>query len=424
MDDPFRFEFRPGAIRYGTGCVRSLGEEVAALDADRVLVVSGRTVGTTDAVVDPVRAGLGERLVDVLAVTTPEKRVSAAAAVAERACETEADALVAVGGGSSLDVTTVAAALLSTGTDDEAAVRAVLETGGVAVGESVPPIVAVPTTLAGAGLTQVAGIGADPASVGDDGAVAHGGVSDPALMPSALFYDPELFRTTPEGVLLPSAMNGFDKAVEAVYARTATPVTDATALRALRLLRAGLPALGRGDRSDATLRRAVVGTVLAQYGVSRPDAGTLSVLHAYGHALSRPYEFQQGAAHGLVAPAALSHLLGEVDARRRTLAEGLRAGAALAEREDGDVDEGRDPDAVPARDVDDGRDPATVVVEEVRAVRDGLGLDRRLRGVPGVERDHLPEVARATVEDGVMGNAPAGYEPTPAAVERVLESVW
>ena len=425
-DSPFRFEFRPGTVRYGTGCVRSLDEEVAALDADRVLVVSGQTVGTTDAVVDPVRAGLGERLVDVLAVTTPEKRVSTAAAVAERARETEADALVAVGGGSSLDVTTVAAALLSTGTDGETAVQSVLETGGVAVGESVPPIVAVPTTLAGADLTQVAGISADPASVGEDGAVTHGGVSDPALMPSALFYDPELFRTTPDGVLLPSAMNGFDKAVETVYARTATPVTDATALRALRLLRAGLPALGRGDRSDATLRRAVVGTVLAQYGVSRPDAGTLSVLHAYGHALSRPYEFQQGAAHGLVAPAALSHLLGEgnVDARRRTLAEGLRAGAALAEREDGDVSEGRDPDAVPARDVGGDGDPATVVVEEVRAVRDGLGLDRRLRDVPGVERDHLPEVARATVEDGVMGNAPAGYEPTPGAVERVLESVW
>jgi len=174
------------------------------------------------------------------------------------------------------------------------------------------------------------------------------------------------------------------------------------------------------------MRRAIVGTVLAQYGVSRPDAGTLSVLHAYGHALSRPYALQQGAAHGLVAPAALSDLLGTVDARRQTIAEGLRAGAALADREDDpgarSPQTGDDLDAVGA--VDDGRDPATVVVDEVRAVRDALGLDRRLRDVPGVERGHLPDLARATVDDGLMGNAPAGYEPAPADVEAVLESVW
>jgi alcohol dehydrogenase len=240
-------------------------------------------------------------------------------------------------------------------------------------------------------------------------------------MPAALCYDPELFRTTPASVLLPSAMNGFDKAVETVYARTATPVTDATALRALRLLRAGLPALGRGERDDATLRRAVVGTALAQYGVSRPDAGTLSLLHAFGHALSRPYDLQQGAAHGLVAPAALEYLFERVDGRRETLAEGLRAGAALAERT-ADGTPTPDADAVPP--VDDDREPARAVVEEVRVVRDALGLDRRLRSVEGLDREHLPDVARATVEDGIMDDAPSGLAADADAIEGVLETVW
>lgn len=426
MTGDFRFEFHPGTIRYGPNCVRSLGEELAAVDVDRALVVSGQTVGATDTVIDPVRAGLGDRLVEVMAVTTPEKRVATAAAVAERARETGAEALVAVGGGSTLDVATHAAALLSTGREHDEAVRSVLDTGTVAVDDGVPALFAVPTTLAGADLTQVAGISADPASVGEDGDVVNGGVSDRRLMPAALFYDPELFRTTPESVLLPSAMNGFDKAVETVYARAATPVTDATAVRALRLLRAGLPALGRdvGYCDDTTMRRCIVGTVLAQYGVSRPDAGTLSLLHAFGHALSRPYDLQQGAAHGLVAPAALEYLFGAVDGRRETLAEGLRAGAALAavESADGNGDPDPDPDAVGP--IDDDREPARAVVEEVRAVRDALGLDGRLRDVPGVEREHLPALARATVDDGMMGNGPEGLDAGVEAIEAVLETVW
>ncbi len=416
MTDGFRFEYRPGTLQYGTDCVRSLAGELASVGADRALVVTGRTVGATPAVMDPVREGAGDRLAGVVAETSPEKRVSTAARVAARARETGADALVAVGGGSSLDVATVAAALLSTGTDHDGAVRSVLETGTVSVGATPLPVLAVPTTLAGADLSQVAGITADPGAVGASGEVVHGGVSDSRLAPAAVLYDPDLFRTTPAGVLLPSAMNGFDKAVETVYARTATPVTDATAQRALRLLRAGLPALGAGERDDTTMRRVLVGTLLAQYGVSRPDAGTLSVLHAFGHALSRRSDLQQGAAHGIVAPAALEHLFESVGARRHTLAAGLGAGAALV-----DADPGTDPDAVPPAASDD-RDPATLVVAEVRTVRDALGLDRRLR--EAFDREDLPELARATLDDGLMDNAPAGYDPDRTAIESVLESVW
>jgi len=420
MTDGFRFEYRPGTLRYGADCVRSLADELAGLGAERALVVSGRTVGTTPAVMDPVRDGLGDGFAGVVAETTPEKRVSTAAHVAERAREAGAEALVAVGGGSSLDVATVAAALLSTGTGHDDAVRSVLSTGTVEVGADPLPVLAVPTTLAGADLSQVAGISADPAAVGETGETVHGGVSEPRLAPAAVLYDPVLFRTTPASVLLPSAMNGFDKAVETVYARTATPVTDATALRALRLLRAGLPALGAGERDDTTMRRVLVGTLLAQYGVTRPDAGTLSLLHAFGHALSRRSDLQQGTAHGLVAPAALAHLFDHVDARRRTLAEGLSAGAALADRVD-DASE-TDPDAL-SPGVADDRDPGTVVVEAVRTVRDALGLDRRLRDTT-FDREDLPALARATLEDGIMENAPEGYDPDPAAIEDVLASVW
>jgi alcohol dehydrogenase len=63
----FRFDYRPGTVRYGEHCVASLGEELEGLGADRALVVTGRTVGTTPAVIEPVREGLGDHLVGTLA---------------------------------------------------------------------------------------------------------------------------------------------------------------------------------------------------------------------------------------------------------------------------------------------------------------------------------------------------------------------
>ncbi|MFC6726885.1 iron-containing alcohol dehydrogenase, partial [Halobium palmae] len=161
-----------------------------------------------------------------------------------------------------------------------------------------------------------------------------GGVGDERLMPAALYYDADLFETTPQSVLAASAMNGFDKGLEALYTRNATPVTDGTAMRGLRLLRSSLPTLGDGETEseDAVegvggagdaLERAVTGTILVQYGVSTPGRYKLSIIHAFGHGFTRNYDVHQGRAHAVVAPHVLRYLFDEVDARRELLAEAL-----------------------------------------------------------------------------------------------------
>jgi alcohol dehydrogenase class IV len=42
-------------------------------------------------------------------------------------------------------------------------------------------------------------------------------------MPTAIFHDVALFATTPESVLVRSAMNGFDKGIEMLYTRHHNP---------------------------------------------------------------------------------------------------------------------------------------------------------------------------------------------------------
>ena len=391
----FRFEYQPGTISYGPDCVSTLGEELDGLGVENPLVVTGRTVGETAAVMDPIDEGVGDRLAGTFAETTPEKELPTALRGAERVAEANADGLVAVGGGSSLDVAKVIAAVVGSDRSDDAIVGEFNETGTITVTEgSLLPICAVPTTLAGADLSVVAGITARR-----DGLI-RGGISDGRLMPEALWYDTELFRTTPDDVLCASAMNGFDKAIETTYAATGTPITDGTAVRALRYLSDGLPALGAGERDESTMRDAVVGTILAQYGCSRPDGLTLSLIHAFGHGIARGYDIQQGGAHAIIAPHALAYLLTEVDTGRELLAEGLGAGGSGPEtRADG-------------------------IVTAVERIRDALGLPRRLREISDMSERDLPAIAADIHGDGFMSYCPAGLDPTIGELEAVLRQAW
>jgi alcohol dehydrogenase class IV len=395
--DAFRFAYDPATVVYGRECVAGLEEELAGLDCERALVVCGRTVGATAAVIDPVRAGLGERLAGVFAETTPKKDLATAHALAERVRADDIDCLVALGGGSSLDVATVARVLAAEERPYEAVLETFVERGTVPLPAApLPALVSVPTTLAGAELSVGAGITAETET-----GFHRGGVGDARLMPNAVYYDPALFETTPDGVLCASAMNGFDKGVESLYARTATPVTDATAMRGLALLREGLPALGAGDRSEETLYRSLVGTMLVQYGASRGEGTTLSLVHAFGHGL-RPYSIQQGDTHGVLAPHALGLLFSHVDSRRELLAEAL-----------GVDTEGMSPEAV-----------GEAVIEAVTEIRDALGLRTHVRTVEDLPREDLPAIAEVVAADAFMWNCPEGFDPTLAELEAVLEAAW
>ncbi|MDQ2054377.1 iron-containing alcohol dehydrogenase family protein [Halobellus sp. H-GB7] len=406
----FTFDFRPGRIVTGAGCVDQLGTELERQDLDSAMLVSGRTVGTTPAVVDPIRKGLGDRLVAEFPETTPAKTLGTALAGLERARTEGVDAVVAVGGGSTLDTAKVLAALSSHGDSAAAVARDAVETGDlpVATDGDPLPIVAVPTTLAGADLSDLAGVtltldrDADLDGEQADDGPPSGGVRDPRLMPDALFYDADLYRTTPQSVLAASAMNGFDKGLEMLYSPLSTPITDGTAARGLRLLRSGLGTI-REDPMDADrLSDALAGIVAVQYGLAGAEGYRASIVHAFGHGFSHGYDVHQGTIHGIVAPHVLRYVFSEVDGRRDLIAEALGLDVA-----------GRPADVV-----------AEAIVDAVAAVRDELGLPGRLRDVEGVAQGDFPEIADAIHADDLLGVAPDGVDPSVAEIAAILERAW
>ena len=400
--DGFRFDYQPGAIRVGAGCVEELGTELDRRDLDRALLVAGRTVGTTPAVVDPIRAGLGDRLGGEFPETTPAKTLGTALTGLRAAREHDADAVVAVGGGSTLDTATVLRALSTHGDDAEQVAREAIETGRLPVAPDGDflPLVAVPTTLAGADLSDMAGVTLTldrDVATGDD--PPTGGVRDPRLLPTALYYDVDLYRTTPTPLLAASAMNGFDKGIEALYSPLSTPITDGTASRGLGLLRSGVGTIREEPMDDERLADVLAGIVAVQYGLTGDAGYRASIIHAFGHGFSHGYDVHQGTIHGVVAPHVLRYVFDRVEGRRDLLASALG--------------------------VDDSEtDTADAVIDAVAGVRDDLGLPARLREIDGVERVDFDAIAAAIHDDDLLAVAPEGIDPTVAEITEVLDRAW
>jgi alcohol dehydrogenase len=149
------------------------------------------------------------------------------------------------------------------------------------------------------------------------------------------------------------------------------------------------------------MERVVVGTLLVQYGAAQPAGRTMSIVHAFGNALSKGYDLQQGAAHAVAVQGALRYVFDGVDGRRNLLASALG------------VPVDSDPDAV-----------AEAVIDAVVELRNALGLPSRLRDVPGPDREAFPRVADAVVANRFVANAPTGLDPTAEEMVAVLDAMW
>jgi len=392
LSELFQFDYFGTDIVYGRGCVQRLGDILAKRGLERVLLVCGTNVGANDDVMGPLHEGLGNFLAGTFAETTPKKRAATVFDGIDAMERTNADVLVGVGGGSSLDIARQMSVFEADGRSlsdlRTAARRGNLEPPKP--GASTTPVIVIPTTFAGADLSDGGSI-----QVLDAGESATGQPvrTSGTVSPKVVLYDPDLFDTTPMGALTGSAMNGFNKGIETAYAPDASPITDATAVRGLSLLRESFPHLEDGP---SAMDRAVQGMILVQFRRRG------SIIHAFGHGFARQYPLQQGIVHAVMAPHVLRYVFDIVDARRTVVAEGLDVPVVGQSNEE----------------IADG------IVHAVADVRDTLQLPARLRNLDPVERTDFPSIAEFVIDDPLMPRAPTGLEPTVDELESVLEAAW
>ena len=269
-------------VGWGAATDDRLAREAIHLGTRPLLVAGGslRTSGALERIVENLRkAGATATVYDGV---PPEPDLDTVERC--RAATAGHDSVIAIGGGSVLDVAKCAAALSGA----EGSVRdyfegrrAVPEAGGL-------PILAVPTTAGTGSEVTWVGVYFDP--VNRRKASIRGG----AMLPAVALLDAELTVSCPASVTAHSGMDAFVQAVEAYTSRGATPLTDALAFDAALLASFGNVARAVANPKDRVVREAVaLGSLMAGMALNTSRLGLV-------HGLAHPIGALTGAPHGLL----------------------------------------------------------------------------------------------------------------------------
>jgi hydroxyacid-oxoacid transhydrogenase len=218
MKKDFAFEMAASSVRFGVGVTREVGMDLKEINATLVLVVTDPTIAELPparTVIESLDAsGVKHLVYDRVRVEPTDESFHDAIAFARAH---PIDAIVAVGGGSTID-TAKAVNLYTTYPPTD-----FLDYVNPPIGKGLPvpgplkPLLAIPTT-AGTG-SETTGV-----SIFDYKALhAKTGIANRRLKPTLGYLDPENTRTMPPAV---AASTGLDILSHAVESYTAMPFTD------------------------------------------------------------------------------------------------------------------------------------------------------------------------------------------------------
>ncbi len=286
------FEFNTvKRIISGAGSALQLADQCRLLGIARPLLVTDPGLMAIG-LVQPVQAalesaGIESVVFDQVREDPPEATVLAAADLGR---SEGVDGVLAVGGGSSMDVAKVVAVLLG----GQQALAQIYGVGNV-TGNRLP-LVLVPTT---------AGTGSEvtPVAVITTGETTKAGVSSPVLLPDAAVLDADLTLGLPSAV---TAMTGVDAMVHAIEAYTSrhqkNPLSDNLARHALQLLARNIRTAVHDGKNREARENMLLGACLAGQAFANAP---VAAVHALAYPLGGHYHIPHGLSNSLVLPSVL-----------------------------------------------------------------------------------------------------------------------
>lgn len=416
MSTETAFEMATAGIRFGRGVTREVGMDLSDMGARRVLVITDPHLARLPpaaAVLESLdRERIAFAVFDRVRIEPTDESFQQAIAFAQAE---PFDAIVAVGGGSTID-TAKAAALYSTYPAE------FLEYVNPPIGKGRPvpgplkPLIAIPTT---------AGTGSETTGVAIFDLVAlHAktGIAHRRLKPTLGLIDPENTRSLPPLAAAATGLDVFCHALESYTAlpfhqraaaerpilrpayQGANPISDVWSAEALRLAARYLPRVVDDPdddeaRSGMLLAASYAGIgfgnagVHLPHGMSYPVSGRVRDYRPPGYSVSQPL-IPHGVAVVLNAPAAF-RFTGPACPQRHLQAAEL-IGADISQ----------------ARTADAGR----ILADQVTSYMQRLGIPNGLRAV-GYSLDDIP----ALVEGTLPQHRVTRLSPRPAGPEELAQ---
>jgi 4-hydroxybutyrate dehydrogenase len=279
-------------IRFGYGSLDTLHEEAALAGITRPLVVTDKGVrqaGLLDTV-------LGKLALDAIVfdATPPNPNEDAVLDAAQMFRENQCDGIVALGGGSSIDLAKGVA--VSAHHPGELRQFAAVEGGMARITSNTPPMIAIPTT-AGTGSE----VGGGAILILRDGRKLS--VISPYLLPRVAICDPELTLTLPASLTAATGMDAIAHCVETFLAPAVNYPAEAIAIDGLRRAWRHIEtATTEPDNRDARLQMmsaSMQGALAFQKG--------LGCVHSLSHALGAANpKLHHGTLNAILLPAVLA----------------------------------------------------------------------------------------------------------------------
>jgi len=350
--------------------------ELLPSEKTRILVILGRSSMRKQA--EALQSEiLKDYEVKLLSGISPDPSILSVNSVLKTVRELRPDWVIALGGGSVLDTAKTASLLAS----HPGAVQDYLRRERKVKYPGIP-VIAVPTT---------AGTGSEVtpyASITDHERMTKISLSHDYLFPRYAVLDPQLIYSLPAKQMAISGMDALSHAIEGYWAKAATPVTDAIALRAISIILGNLETAVRHSKEIAARKAMLNGSNLAGLVIS--NARTTAV-HAASYPLTVHFGVPHGMACGFLLPGFIEYNGPSLEAEKRSAL--LRCAQA---------------ESMPG------------LAAVVRELRRRIGLPEKLREVGVTDQDIDTIVAGGFRPDRVGNNPRKVTEP---ALRKLLKEV-
>ena len=370
MPLPEFFQFHnPTRVVYGAGLAGDISTECLSLGATKYFIVSDRIIHDTG-LVQRVTEGLTSAGIDITGAffdVSQDSEVAIVTEVAERAQESGAEGLIAIGGGSVIDTAKGANIIFSEGGD-------LVEdySGAGTLTRPLKPLVVIPTT---------AGTGSEctlAAVIYDRENKTKLTFSDRYLLPDIAVLDPEMTLTLSPGLTASTGMDALTHAIEASVGIDASPMSDILAFGAIELIFKNLvTAVTDGNNIEAR-GAMLIAANMAGIAFSHSMVGCV---HAMAHTVGAHFRVPHGVANAILLSHGMEYNFEEGKETFAEMAPLMGVGTA-------------------GLSIDDGARKAIAAVRSLTAQLNELGvLPIRLRDA-GVPAESLPLIAEMSLEDG------------------------
>lgn len=373
------FSFKiPQNIEFGMGSLRKLPKILKESNSEHVLLISDRgleSIGVVGKIQGIIEAG------GIKCTTYLEVKPNPTIAIVDEATalykECKATSIVALGGGSPLDVAKAVGVLANHGgkiTDYE---------GNHKVPGPVVPMIAIPTT-AGTGSEVTASC-----VITDESRNYKMTVFSYENLPKYVVLDPELIMTAPASIAASCGVDALIHALEAYISRNASPFSDAVAEKAMELIGGNLRRFVANRQDEEAACAMMAGCNFAGIAFAWARLGNV---HAMSHPVSAYFHVPHGVANSILLPTVIEY---------NTLADNGRYEVIYNYiRKNNEVLNGFKPE---------------MLVEELKKLNADLGIPKSLSEV-GVKEEMIEEMAN----DAMMsGNIPAN--PRQTNVKDIIE---